>query len=527
MANVARGTFDLQGLDPVGKAIAAPVDRRLASSTTPQPSSDQDNQPAVIHYVNPFVHKLVWDDPIDKLKTALLTVFLLPFRVMLILVCLSMAWTLAHIGLFGLSAEDLRTKPLSGWRRQLRHLTALVMRALFLCGSFNFIRYKGARASPKEAPVICVAPHTSFCDSIAVVVCGPSAVVAKYETASLPFFGKLIDYAQPIYVCREDAHSRQTTIREIIQRASSPEDWPQILIFPEGTCTNRTSLIQFKPGAFYPGVPIQPVLMRYPNKIDTVTWTWEGPDALQLLWRTLTQFHTFCEIEFLPVYHPSEAEKADPKLYARNVRNLMARALDIPISNYTFDDCKLMTFVKNVRMPYAASSADISKLRKTLRLDERNPELAIVRQEREFSGQNSFVALATFAQRLTIPAKDESTIGLFKVFLKTSDSSVIDFREYLLLALFLITLYTPKMAFVEGLFHLYGVDGRVNREQLYDTLKYLVRISRQEVDNIFIASDPANSGSIDFGQFCATVERMPPLHSKLQKNNDPNNLHLG
>uniref|UniRef100_A0A2M4DQM0 Putative secreted protein n=1 Tax=Anopheles darlingi TaxID=43151 RepID=A0A2M4DQM0_ANODA len=72
---------------------------------------------------------------------------------------------------------------------QLRHFTAVVMRTLFLFGSFNFIRYKGVRASPKEAPVICVAPHTAFYDSICVVLFGPSAVVAKYETASLPFFG--------------------------------------------------------------------------------------------------------------------------------------------------------------------------------------------------------------------------------------------------------------------------------------------------------------------------------------------------
>lgn len=87
---------------------------------------------------------------------------------------------------------------------------------------------------------------------------------------------------------------------------------------------------------------------------------------LQLVWRTLTQFHTFCEIEFMPVYHPNDEEKKDPKLYARNVRNLMAQELGIPISDYTFDDCKLMTFVKNINMPYAAFSADIEKLRKEL-----------------------------------------------------------------------------------------------------------------------------------------------------------------
>lgn len=66
------------------------------------------------------------------------------------------------------------------------------------------------------------------------------------------------------------------------------------------------------------------------------------------------------------MYHPNEEEKKDPKLYARNVRNLMARELGIPISDYTFDDCKMMTFVKNIGMPYPSFSADIEKLRKEL-----------------------------------------------------------------------------------------------------------------------------------------------------------------
>ncbi|XP_040174886.1 lysophosphatidylcholine acyltransferase-like isoform X1 [Anopheles arabiensis] len=512
---------------------AAPVAQPERKGTAPAPGPPaainrkaENNQPDEIHYVNPFVHKLVWDDPIDKAKTALLTVILLPFRVILILVCLVVAWALANIGLYGLSKEDLRTKPLVGWRRQLRHLTALVMRTLFLFGSFNYIRYKGVRASPKEAPVICVAPHTAFYDSVCVVLFGPSAVVAKYETASLPFFGKLIDYAQPIYVCREDPHSRQTTIREIIQRANSKEDWPQILIFPEGTCTNRTSLIKFKPGAFYPGVPIQPVLMRYPNKVDTVTWTWEGPNAIQLLWRTLTQFHTFCEIEFLPVYYPSEAEKANPKLYADNVRIMMAKALDIPISDYTFDDCKLMTFVKNVGMPHPAAIADIGKLRETLKIAATDRESKIVASERQFTDANSLLTYPQFAERMQLDVQQEAAHNLFHKLIRPETPDVIDFREYLLLALFLITLYKPKLIFVESLFHLYGVNGRVNRTQLYQTLQNLVRISQKELNSIFLQADPDNLGTIDYSQFVKAIERNPLL-AKLQKNNDPNNLRLG
>jgi lysophosphatidylcholine acyltransferase/lyso-PAF acetyltransferase len=143
---------------------------------------------------------------------------------------------------------------------------------------------------------------------------------------------ELIDLAQPIYVCREDHNSRATTIQDILTRTNSSDEWPQIMIFPEGTCTNRTSLIKFKPGAFYPGLPVQPVCIRYPNKTDTYTWTWNGPNVLLLLWRTLAQFHTIVEIEYLPVYTPSEEEKKNPKLYAQNVQNFMSRYCNFMIT---------------------------------------------------------------------------------------------------------------------------------------------------------------------------------------------------
>ncbi|XP_058443933.1 lysophosphatidylcholine acyltransferase isoform X2 [Malaya genurostris] len=479
-------------------------------------------QPKEIHYVNPFVHKLIWDDPVDKIKTAFLTVFLLPFRVILILICLVIAWTLANIGLYGLSRDELRTKPLSGWRRRMKWLLSQCAIAMYSFAGLG-IMTRGRKASRAEAPVLVVSPHSSFLDAVIIYLTGLTSPLVRNADANL---GKLIDYAQPIYVCREDPNSRQNTIKEIIERANSKEDWPQILIFPEGTCTNRTSLIQFKPGAFYPAVPIQPVLVRYPNKVDTVTWTWEGPDAFHLLWRTLTQFHTFCEIEFLPVYIPNEEEKRDPKLYARNVRNLMARELGIPISDYTFDDCKLMTFVKNVNMPYAAFSADIEKLRKTLGLDKLTIEKQIVTTETRFSDDNSFLTIEEFSSKLHIPADDESTKKLFRIFVKPPRMDVIDFREYLLLSLFLVTLYSPKLNFVKVLFQLYGEDGKVSRQSFFETLQYLVKINQQEVDSIFVMADNENLGRISFEQFSEVVDKFPVIHKKLQKNNDPNNLRL-
>lgn len=143
------------------------------------------------------------------------------------------------------------------------------------------------------------------------------------------------------------------------------------------------------------------------------------------------------------MYHPNEEEKQDPKLYARNVRNLMARELGIPISDYTFDDCKLMTFVKNVNMPYAAYSADIEKLRKALgfgtvwlvqsgiiltvdfcRLHKRNVEEQLVVAQATFMEENSYFTMEEFARRLDIPVVDESTKKLFRIFVKVSSKNL-------------------------------------------------------------------------------------------------------
>ncbi|EMP42579.1 Lysophosphatidylcholine acyltransferase 1 [Chelonia mydas] len=77
----------------------------------------------------------------------------------------------------------------------------------------------------------------------------------------------LIKYIRPVFVSRSDQDSRRKTVEEIKRRAQSDGKWPQIMIFPEGTCTNRSCLITFKPGAFIPGVPVQPVVLRYPNKL--------------------------------------------------------------------------------------------------------------------------------------------------------------------------------------------------------------------------------------------------------------------
>jgi lysophosphatidylcholine acyltransferase/lyso-PAF acetyltransferase len=40
-----------------------------------------------------------------------------PIRLICIIVLLLFAWSLAYIGIYGFSRDDLKLRPLSGWRR--------------------------------------------------------------------------------------------------------------------------------------------------------------------------------------------------------------------------------------------------------------------------------------------------------------------------------------------------------------------------------------------------------------------------
>ena len=178
-----------------------------------------------------------------------------------------------------------------------------------------YVRVKGKQVTAAEAPVLCIAPHSSFFDAGFIYFTNsfPSPV-ARWEHRKVPVLGcKLINdctcfrnivslfpfifslhivdltmFTQPVYVKREDPNSRQNAVREIIRRAKS-RAWPQVALFPEGTTANRSCLITFKPGepyhlrsqtnnslklnlncfyisgAFIPGLPVQPVIIRYPN----------------------------------------------------------------------------------------------------------------------------------------------------------------------------------------------------------------------------------------------------------------------
>jgi len=62
-------------------------------------------------------------------------------------------------------------------------------RGIFFFGGYHWVTVKGRRASAKEAPILAVAPHSSYVDALIVVHLGMTSMVAKKSAINIPFFG--------------------------------------------------------------------------------------------------------------------------------------------------------------------------------------------------------------------------------------------------------------------------------------------------------------------------------------------------
>ncbi|XP_007901220.2 lysophosphatidylcholine acyltransferase 1 isoform X1 [Callorhinchus milii] len=449
---------------------------------------------------NPFVHDIRLSAP-EKAKIAIMTVTLFPIRLFLAAFMMLLAWPFAFLAEWGRTEKELE-KPMTLWKKTLDFLLKVIMRAMWFAGGFHWMSVKGRRALPTEAPIMTLAPHSSYFDAIPVTMTMAS-IVMKTESKDIPVWGTLIKYIRPVLVSRLDQDSRRKTVEEIRQRALSNGKWPQVMIFPEGTCTNRTCLITFKPGAFIPGVPVQPVVLRYPNKMDTITWTWQGPGALKILWLTLCQLHNKVEMEFLPIYTPSEEEKKNPILYANNVRKIMAKALGVPVTDYTFEDCQLVMSDSQLKLPVDTCLLEFAKLVRKLNLKPEKVEKELDElAEGAKKTKGKRMNLEEFADYLKLPICDALT-DVFVLFDENEDGT-IDIREYVI-ALSVVTRPSKTHETIKLAFKIYeSAEATIVEDDLACILKTALGVNKLDVSKLFNAIDVNEKEKIthmDFYEF--------------------------
>ncbi|XP_076846850.1 lysophospholipid acyltransferase LPCAT4 [Brachyhypopomus gauderio] len=431
---------------------------------------------------HPFVHEVKLTTAL-KIRGVLLGWILFPIRITLATLFFLLMWPVALLRFAGLSEAE-RARPVQGWRRWLFHpIMIFLSRSVFYSMGFLWIKVKGRQARQNEAAVLAVAPHSGFLDMLVLCVAGLPTVVSRSENTKLPVIGALLEFNQSVLVSRKDPESRRKCVSQIRERLTSNGYWPQMLMFPEGTTTNGQALIKFKPGAFLAGVPVQPVLLRYPNRVDTVRWTWKGISWLQCLWYTASQLYSNVTVEFLPVYKPSTEEKDNPDLYADNVQKLMAKALGVPATNYVMEGSFPVTKMGGLSLPLEPPAGESLKMLKREGFTTAQMKMVMNTMiDYCHSGQGAMVTVDQLTNLLGLTEKQPAV----KICSLYSKNDMLDLRQFCLSVCVAARLRDPE-SLLHTAFMLYDGDGDglLSAADLSDLMGALLGVSQYNVAEMY------------------------------------------
>eukprot|EP00127_Corallochytrium_limacisporum_P003099 Clim_evm28s146 gene=Clim_evmTU28s146 len=417
--------------------------------------SDLDPDEYLFGEINPYsIHeKPITGSVYEFTKTALFTILLIPLWRFLLVI----AWVIIAIATILLSVLGSEQKaavrempdPLPKWRFRILQLTQYIARCIAFFFGFHHIQVVG-KPDPKAR--IFVGNHRNFMDVFLILGNVTCMAVSAAENLHIPMVGHFLRATSSICLDRADPNAKKHSA-EMIKKMCAIGKYPPLLVFPEGTCTNGSCLLQFKAGAFLPGLPVQPFLVTYDNKFSDLGWT-VGSSLPWMIYRSMTQFHNYCKIEFLPVYYPDEAEQEDPKLYAENVRRVMARAIDVKLSSYSVDDTLLLMYAhskaKNVRLNLRFS--EVSDRFSTKEIKELLQKFVAL--DRNKDGKIDF---REFCDVFKLDAKDPYSRAMFEAF-DRNNQGYLDFRSFVLGLYFFHPAASPKDR-VRFVFEMYDVKG--------------------------------------------------------------------
>uniref|UniRef100_A0A1L8DYS0 Putative phosphate acyltransferase n=2 Tax=Nyssomyia neivai TaxID=330878 RepID=A0A1L8DYS0_9DIPT len=238
---------------------------------------------------------------------------LMPLRV---LICFfGVAWAVVSFALIGCI-------PMRGPRRRLNDEAFKITFRLISNSISAVIKFHNPEYRPRNCG-FCVANHTSPIDiSILSTDCTYS-LIGQRHGGFLGVLQRALARASPhIWFERAEAKDRLAVAQRLRQHVSNPRN-PPILIFPEGTCINNTSVMQFKKGSFEVGGVIYPVAIKYDARFGDAFWNSSRYSMMQYLYMMMTSWAIVCDVWYLPPMFRQEGESAID--FANRVKSVIAK----------------------------------------------------------------------------------------------------------------------------------------------------------------------------------------------------------
>lgn len=209
----------------------------------------------------------------------------------------------------------------------------------------------------------------------------------------------------------------------------------------------------------------------------------------------------------MPVQVPSDEEIKNPILFASRVRNLMAEALGIPVTDHTYEDCRLMISAGQLTLPMEAGLVEFTKISRKLKLDwdgirKHLDEYASIAS----ASKGGRIGIEEFAEYLKLPVSDVLR-QLFALFDRNNDGS-IDFREYVIgLAVLCNPANTEEI--IQVAFKLFDVDedGCITEKEFSTILQASLGVPDLNVSGLF--KEIAQGDSISYEEFKSFALRHP------------------
>uniref|UniRef100_A0A8C5QW15 Glycerol-3-phosphate acyltransferase 4 n=1 Tax=Leptobrachium leishanense TaxID=445787 RepID=A0A8C5QW15_9ANUR len=239
--------------------------------------------------------------------------FLLPLRI---------ALAVTGIGLLVFGTTVVGYLPNGRFKEFLSRHVHLMCYRICVRALTAIITYHGSENRPRNGG-ICVANHTSPIDVIVLASDGYYAMVGQIHGGLMGVIQRAMVKSCPhAWFERSEVKDRILVAKRLTDHVQDKSKLP-ILIFPEGTCINNTSVMMFKKGCFEIGATIYPVAIKYDPRFGDAFWNSSKYGMVTYLLRMMTSWAIVCSVWYLPPMTRREDE--DAVQFANRVKSAIAR----------------------------------------------------------------------------------------------------------------------------------------------------------------------------------------------------------
>ncbi|XP_061590203.1 glycerol-3-phosphate acyltransferase 4-like isoform X2 [Cololabis saira] len=222
---------------------------------------------------------------------------LLPLRVML---------AVTGIGLFLILSTLVGFLPKIQLRSYLSERVHLMGYHFCIRSLTAIITYHDRENKPKNDG-ICVANHTTPID---VIILANDHGYSMVHGGLLGMIQRAMIKSSPhIWFERAEVKDRHLVAQRLSDHVADKTKQP-ILVFPEGTCVNNSSVMMFRKGSFEIGCTVYPVAIKYDPRFGDAFWNSSKFGLVRHLLRMMSSWAIVCSVWYLPPMNREEGEDA-------------------------------------------------------------------------------------------------------------------------------------------------------------------------------------------------------------------------